>query len=140
MTRPSRESIMSALASAVFAVAEFKTTGRRVQFWKLVSEQPACFLRNVKDEIHRQGIQSVLVMHCEVWIYCQSGADDVPGTALNNLIDDLETAFVPDNTTLNTFTLGGLVQHCWIEGEVAYDPGDVDKQAKAVVPVLILVP
>jgi hypothetical protein len=37
-------------------------------------------------------------------------------------------------------TLGGLVSHCWIEGEIEQFPGVLDGIAKAIVPVKILVP
>lgn len=37
-------------------------------------------------------------------------------------------------------TLSGLVHHCFIEGEVFKDPGDIDNQAMLVVPITILVP
>jgi hypothetical protein len=39
-----------------------------------------------------------------------------------------------------TQTLGGLVSHCWIEGRIEMDSGDNDGQAKAIIPIRILVP
>ena len=37
-------------------------------------------------------------------------------------------------------TLGGLVHHCYIDGSVFKDPGDIDAQAMMVIPILMLVP
>lgn len=35
-------------------------------------------------------------------------------------------------------TLGGLVPHCWIDGKVMKDPGDLDGDGIAVIPLKIL--
>lgn len=144
MQASSREQVMTALATAVFGVADFKTTGRRVLLWSKVSAQPACFLRNVADAYERDGVrqQAKVTMHAEIWVYSQAGKDpdEAPGIDLNNLIDAIEGVFVSDDTSSGRFTLGGLVQHAWIEGDIEYDPGDLDGQAKAVIPVKILVP
>ena len=136
-----REDIMTALFNLVEGVGDFKDTGRRVKMWSQVTAFPAMYLRNVSDQYQRQQILSKVTMRAEVWLYTHTtDADSAPGIELNNIMDALEAAFVPDNPQTNTLTLGGLVQHCWIEGEVMYDPGDLDGYGKAVVPVHILVP
>lgn len=143
MTAVTREDIMTALCARVFAVSSFKTTGRRVLHWSKVEQQPACFVRNVKETVERPNIVfAKRTMHAEIWIYFQAGSNKEaePGAELNRLAEALDAAFEPDDGGLGTLTLGGLVQHCWIEGEVDIDPGDYDGQAKLVVPVLILVP
>ncbi len=73
-----------------------------------------------------------------------AGAD---GTAtgmiqLNPLLQLVVDAFAPDTPSLNTLTLGNLVSHCWIEGEVYSIPGDIDPSGLAMqtVPVKILIP
>jgi hypothetical protein len=35
-------------------------------------------------------------------------------------------------------TLGGLVSHCWIDGKIMKDSGDIDGDGIAVIPVKIL--
>ena len=37
-------------------------------------------------------------------------------------------------------TLGGLVHHCFIDGKVFKDPGDLDGQALIIVPITVLAP
>jgi len=38
------------------------------------------------------------------------------------------------------FSLGGMVDHCWVEGETLKDPGDLDGQGLIIVPLNILLP
>lgn len=139
---------MTAFCNRIFAMADFRTTGRRVEFWTNVAEQPACFVRNVKDEYQRQGgLPPKTTLHLEVWLYTKGGSapEQPPGIALNNLLDALDAALSPSGADIaigrNTLGLGmNVVSHCWIEGEVMYDPGDLDQQAKGMVPIRILVP
>jgi len=138
-----RETIIEAFAQRVYACADFLTRGRRLQHWNKVTDQPAVFIRHVSDHYDRaQGILPRLTLNLEIWIYSRAGADPhvAPDSGLNDLVDSVEAALAPDNAMLRTLTLGGLVQHCWLEGEVMFDPGDLDAQAKCVLPVKILVP
>ncbi len=72
------------------------------------------------------------------------GADvTVAGSlALNDLVDNVETAFVPDSPSFNTLTLGKLVRHCWLEGMGHLIPGDIDPTGLSMqtIPVKILIP
>lgn len=62
----------------------------------------------------------------------------------NQIIDALETALAPKPQDEGFFedrnTLSGLVYHCFIDGEVFKDPGDIDKQALITIPIKLLVP
>ena len=133
----------TANGTGVALTTGFQTTGRRVLLWSKVAAQPALFLRNVDDEdVWDNPVLPKTTLDVEVWIYSRAGAnpDLAPGVGLNNLVDAVRAAFKPDNPMTRTLTLGGLVQWCRIEGKSDFDPGDLDGQAKAVVPVKILVP
>lgn len=133
----------TAAGSGVGFTSGFQTTGRRLKFWTDPITFPALFLRNVSDKFERREKQPPRrIMQVEAWIYSKAGAnpDIAPGVALNNILDALETALAPDNVLDNRMTLGGLVYHCWIEGESLYDPGDIGDIAKAMVPIHILIP
>lgn len=139
-----RDAIMSALFALVTSVPGFMTTGRRLLLWTEVPEQPALFVRHIGDEIApraARGLPPKTTMRAEVWIYAQMGTDpeSVPGAALDSLVDAVSAAMAPSAFT-GVQTLGGLVSHCWIEGSLHLDPGDIDGQAKAIIPVHILVP
>lgn len=76
--------------------------------------------------------------------FTPSGADVTQAGAiqLNPLIEVVESAFVVDDFTRNMMTLGGLVQHCWIEGDGEMIPGDIDPTGLMMqtLPVRILIP
>lgn len=137
-----RETIMNALLALATGAADFKTTGRRLQLWDKTPNQPALFLRNVGDDYPpraARGLPPKVTIHAEIWLYAKVGTDPakIPGAALNVLVDAVDAALAP-NPGQETQTLGGLVSHCWIEGRIEMDPGDIDGQAKAIVPVRIL--
>jgi hypothetical protein len=130
-------------ASAVTLTTGFLTTGRRVIPWTKVAAQPALFLRSGDEELtYPNIILQAQTIAAEIWIYSKAGEDpnEVPETALNNLLDAVQAAFTPDDPHAGRFTLGGLVEWCRLEGKVEKDPGDIGGQAIAVADVLITVP
>lgn len=136
-----RESVMTALFTLLTSGSTFLTTGRRVLPWNKVSSQPALFLRHVGETVADRptGMPPRTILECEAWIYNKVGDDTVPDTAMNALLDTVETLLLPPPAD-DAQTLGGLVQHCWIEGKTEIYPGDLDNQAIAVVPIRVLVP
>lgn len=121
----------------------FLTTGRRVIPWGDVAEQPALFLAGDDDQYEWQGARNQkLVMTAQIVVYSNAGQNPniAPITALNNLLDAIDSVFQPDNLQTGLFTLGGVVQWCRISGKTLKDPGDLDGQALAVLPVEIIVP
>lgn len=133
----------TANGTAIAITSGFRTTGRRLQFPDDVSEQPALFVRYLTDEypLRPTGMPPKPVMECELWVYARSGNDPdmIPDQALNPLIDAIEYSLRPDPAS-NVQTLGGLVVHCWIEGKIEKNPGDLDNQAMAVIPIKMLAP
>lgn len=138
-----RETILQALFLLLTRGGRFETVGRRLILWTQVAAQPALFLRHVGDSYspHATRLPPRIVMHCEIWLYSNAGQDPdaAPEIALNILLDAVETLLRP-LPGREAQTLGGLVTHCWIEGQVEIHPGDLDGQAIAIVPVKILVP
>lgn len=68
----------------------------------------------------------------------------IPTITNNRIISALELAMQPSVTDPGYFenrnTLSGRVYHCYIDGEIFKDPGDIDGQALIIVPISILVP
>lgn len=121
----------------------FLTTGRRLRFWKEVSEQPALFLRDGDEDLEYPNIiLQKQTMNVEIWIYSNFGKDPdiAPVVGLNNLLDAVQSAFAPDNIFTQRFTIGGLVEWCRMSGRVTKEPGDIDGQAIAIAEVEIIVP
>lgn len=135
-----------AAGTGVTFLSGFQTIGRRVKSWNQDLAQPALFLINADEErTQREGHPPRRTMQVELLIYTDVGKnpDFAPGTALNNFLDAIEAALLPQpgqELLFNRVTLGGLVWHCWISGKAEFYPGDLGTQSKALIPVSILIP
>lgn len=123
----------------------FLTTGRRVEHWAKVPDQPALFLRRtgVTDQADHENFYSITTLECEAWIYCNAGQDKdiAPDEALTALEQMLRESFAPDGEYGDPrFTLGGLVHWCRFEGRSDISPGDQGPQAIARMPIRITIP
>jgi hypothetical protein len=141
-----RNQIYRALYDRLKNAAPFLTTATRLIPWTQVGDQPALFLRTgpKNDWLERQGrAPPRVVLEAEIWIYARGSEDPndpdaAPSMRLNPLIGAVEAALDP--YPLEAQTLGGLVAHCWLEGEGAIESGDLSGQAIACLPVKMLVP
>ena len=117
--------------------AQFATTGRRVEHWTQVSEQPSLFMRQIGTTDSYSGDLPIVTVELEVWLYSRAGEDPdaVPDAALATLHQAVRDCFDPDDD--GRFTLGGIVYWCRIEGRTDYSPGDQGGQGIARIPVRI---
>lgn len=150
-----REAIWVAL-QALFQTrvgTKFQTLGRQhVRPPSLSPEQqPACFVVEVRETRtpRPSGLPGKITLAGFIILYFQApqpqiedtGAEtEIGATILNSLLRAVDEALLPDDFANGTLTLGGLVQHCWLEGEVDYDPGILTQQGAAILPLRILVP
>jgi hypothetical protein len=140
-----REAIISALFALLSQSAAFATASRRLQLWGGLSpsEKPALFLSERGDTYTHasEAAPAAVTMEVDIYIYTDAGKDPtiVPASILNPLIDAVDAALAPSALS-GLQTLGGLVSHCWIDGKIMKDPGDLDGDGVAVIPVKILVP
>lgn len=143
-------SLAAAAAGTGVALKQgFRTTGRRLKHWTEVAAQPALFIDDGDEEWPERpgGIPATPLLDAEIWVYSDAGKnpDSVPASVLNALLGAIETALAPtivfDGVNRqNVQTLGGLVEHCWIEGTLDKVSGHADGQAVAIVPIRMLVP
>lgn len=136
-----REAIYSALFAKLAKVSGFKSASRRLKHWSDVpaSEQPALFQAQKPEVAQRvAGLPTKWTLAVDVYLYVKTPAPVAPSTVMNPLLDAIEAIFEPDNPIKQTFTLGGLVHHCWIEGSIETDEGTLGDQAVCVIPVVIL--
>jgi hypothetical protein len=56
------------------------------------------------------------------------------------MLQAIDVALEPDDIPRGPLTLGGLVTHCWIEGDTDMDTGIYTSQGAAIIPIRILVP
>jgi hypothetical protein len=138
----SREAIMQALFALVSGAAEFVTALRRLRLWNDVApgEKQAIFMCE-RDDVYTNGKNylQIVEMNVDLLIYIDAGTDQsiAPITVLDPLLDAADAALAPNPVTRRQ-TLGGLVSHCWIEGKIMKDPGDIDSDWIAVIPVKTL--
>jgi hypothetical protein len=148
----SRETIMTALTALLDGVtfaplAMGETTwaipvGRRLKLWTDVPLQPACFVavHSETDAYQSEVTPSKTTISADVYVYIKTGdASSVPAIDLNNVLDGIDAALAP-NVLTGRQTLGGFVSHCRRDGQVMLDPGDLDGQGLAIIPIKILVP
>lgn len=134
---------MTALFNLVSGSASFTTASRRLRLWNDMapSDKPAIFVAERGDTYARgsDGRPAIVVFEADIFIYTDAGKDTsiVPATALNALIDAVDAALAPSPVS-GKQSLGGMVSHCWIEGKIMKDPGDLDGDGLAIIPVKIL--
>ncbi len=137
-----REQIMQALFALVSGSSSYVTASRRLRLWTDVSsgEKPAIF-QYERDDMYANGKNylPIVEMSVDLFVYIDAGKDQsiAPITVLNPLIDAIDAALKPSPVT-NKQTLGGLVSHCYIDGKVMKDPGDIDGDGIALIPIKIL--
>ena len=157
---PTREAVFTALFNAGGAMrwetapdsGEFHTlkeTSRRI---KLFSDVPADLQPWLgQQEPDDQAVQVTGQHYKQTWkvqwiIYHRAGDDpnSNPSVYTNQMVDAafaaLEPGLADPGRVENRNTLFGLVHHCYIDGRIFKDPGDIDNQALIIVPITVLVP
>jgi hypothetical protein len=78
------------------------------------------------------------------WLGYFPSKEIIGSIELNLLLDAITTALAPKVEDPGYFdsrnTLLGRCYHCFIDGEIFKDPGDIDGEAMFLVPIKILVP
>jgi hypothetical protein len=131
---------LGASGTAVAFTTGFLTTGRRVEHWSKVTEQPALFLRRIGSDDVYSGQMPITDLDCEVWIYSKAGEDPdaIPDEALSNLDWMIRAAFAPDvRGDFVRNTIGGRVYWARVQGRSDYSPGDQGGQGISRIPVRI---
>ena len=148
-----REPIYAALwnliVDAASVVAQFVTTGRYlIPIMDLPADKlPGLFLIEHGEEWQRagKGIPNKRTIHCSVLMYCHTAKQDqdFPSTLLNNMLDVLETLLDNPGNPGNVQTLGGLVEHVYLEGQATIVEGQLgtgENSSVLVAPITILLP
>jgi hypothetical protein len=140
----SREAIYAALFALAGAAANFQTATRRIKDYSDVDQatQPALLQVELGEKWNaRVGMPPVVALNCRLFVYCESNDPTLPvSTQMNALLDGVTQALAPPLLPHGPFrqTLGGLVQHAGITGDVTIAEG-LSGQSEAVIPIEILV-
>lgn len=147
-----RENIMVALYALLTPLGPtsiggnntFLTMSRKLVTWDKVppEQQPALFLADYTEfpDPSLLGLDDKNTMRPKIFIYAAVDQYTIGSTVLNNLLDAVAAAMAPRDPSINVQNLGGLVNRVWFKGEPIKDPGDLDGQAVALLPIEILVP
>lgn len=139
-----REAIWSALFALVSHAYVFVTATRRIKDYSDVDQatQPAILQVELGEKWNaRTGAPPVVTLAARLFVYCESNDPTTPvATQMNTLLDQVTAALAPPLAPHGPFrqTLGGLVQHAGIAGEITIAEG-LSGQSEAVIPIEILV-
>jgi hypothetical protein len=139
-----REAIYAALFSLLGGAASFRTATRRIREYADVDQatQPALLQVELGEKWNaRVGAPPVVTLAARLFLYCESNDPTAPvATQMNGLLDAVTAALAPPLAPHGAFrqTLGGLVQHAGIAGEITIAEG-LSGQSEAVIPLEILV-
>jgi len=142
-----RESILTALFNLFQAMPGLITVSRRPRYWSDVppEEQPAFFLgagdQTVKND--PSGTPATWTLDATIYLYVFSGDDSVPPSlALNGYLDQIEALLAPPAPgtpwPMGFCSLGGLVNHVWINGPITTSGDVLGSQGIAMIPLQIL--
>jgi hypothetical protein len=147
ITVSSREQVYTAFFNHIQADAgitsRMKTFTRRLKLWTTVAkeDQPALYMEHAGESTSViRGLPSAHVLDVNLWVYVGTDENET-GPILNPILDAIDASLAPTDAGngQNTQTLGGLVHHCWIEGQTQIFEGNLGDEAVAIVPVKILV-
>jgi hypothetical protein len=148
----SREQIADAVFALLQNVPGLRTVSRRTRLPTQIgqNEMPALFLWGDGVDLYTKeprgaGLRRVYEMHAVLLFVSphQDGDDRTGAEVMHPLLDEIERVVTaPDDFLANANTLGGMVERCWIEGEVVKATGDTDPKGigAAVVPIKVMVP
>lgn len=134
-----RENIYKALFDKVKNIEGIKTSSRKLKHWNDVSttEQPALFqIQRGEQPQQSKGMPTVWNFSVSLYLYVNS-QDGNPSSLLNLYLDKIEEALKPNAKGFQE--LGGLVSHCWIDGNIETDEGLLGDQSVAIIPISIKV-
>lgn len=123
----------------------FVTATRIPTTWENVApeDQPALLLMpRTETAKYRKGLPTIWTLSIDLLLYVHTGAQNdpaqVPAQLLNTLIDAVEASIAVDDLSNQTCTLGGLVSHCAIQGQIELSLGSLGDEAVAIIPLEIL--
>jgi len=143
-----REQAANALFTQLHAIAKFKVSARRLFEPTQVTPalSPALFLAEAGETYYNASPQSPprRALKFAAAIYNNVGGADlaaIPAAVVNDALDALDALMTSlRESGSGRVTLGGLVYHVRIEGEIVKAPGETTGFAMAIVPFEIVLP
>ncbi len=137
-----RENIYDALYSLLGTVPGIVTREERLRHWNDVGPEECPYLcvamGNEKHVRDKSGLRDRIWITPKLYIYVKTTGLLVPRKVINPILDQLQIIFDPSDATLGKQTLGGLVEHVRIDGEILTFEGTLGDTEVATVPLQIL--
>lgn len=141
------EQIYQALFEHLSGIDDFVVKSRRLRHFNLVPNEqcPALFITQGNQvESAIKGFNPKVELQAEVYIYIyETDANLAPSTQLNRMLDQVRDALKPEYPDMCEYqTLGGLVEHCWIDGTIEIFEGAegmIDGRGIAIIPIRMLI-
>lgn len=146
MISPSREQIAVALFALLQTMGNsFATYSRRPKLWDQSTAMPALYVGNPQEEYtyqHGTAAPAHITLDFDIFIYINVALDpnSVPDTLMNSLLDKVEATLGGYAINGQAQTLGGIVNHVWMEGTIHRVPGYLDGHGMALFTIRVLVP
>lgn len=148
LREPIYEALFAKAASVTWGSAQtFQFTSRRIKLWADIPAFPAlCQAEHREQQTQATNLAYKRKFTASWFLYHQSGRDPaaIPASDNNAILDGIEAALEPGPADPGYLdgrqTLGGLVHHCWIDGAILKDPGDLEGDALLIVPISLLIP
>lgn len=127
-------------------VGQFLTTSRYKRHFDDVdvSEMPALFLTQTGENWVKpgKGIPAKRTLTAMLALYTSTAQPNaiLPATLINALMDTVDEVIENPGNPSNTQTLGGLVEHVYLEGEVEIYEALLQEKSIALVPLTIMLP
>jgi hypothetical protein len=120
---------------------QFVTVSRRVRHWADVqkTDRPALFMTCHQEvpTYRNENKTAYQKLFVKLFVYIDSSdKSSVPDTDLSVILDAIDSVISPPVYS-PTLSLGGLVSHCRVDGQIMRDPGDLDGDGILIVPVAI---
>ncbi|WP_173910747.1 hypothetical protein [Acinetobacter sp. Marseille-Q1618] len=140
------EAIYQALFDQLANINGMVTVSRRLRHFNHVAneQRPALFItQGNQDENAVKGLNAKIELAAEVYLYIyEADSEKAIGSQINHYLDAIREAIKPEYPEMCEYqTLGGLVEHCWIDGTIEVFEGVegmIDGQGIAIIPIRIL--
>ena len=140
------EAIYQALFDQLSNINGMVSVSRRLRHFNHVGndQRPALFItQGNQDENAIKGLNAKIELGAEVYLYVyEVDPEKAIGTQINHYVDAIREAIKPEYPEMCEYqTLGGLVEHCWIDGTIEIFEGVdgmIDGQGIAIIPIRIL--
>ena len=134
-----REAIYAANFALLKTVTGVATFSRILKHWTDVPPEqcPAIFQAQTRESQRTPvpGLDTEVRLRADLYIYVKTTGDQVPGTVVNPILDQLQALYFPSDAMTSKQTLGGLVRHARIEGEIVNSEGTLGTTEVVIVPL-----